>query len=168
MTNKYTETIDKECLTEAEEQKIFNYGFDMGYDQGYDEGLHAGTIKRSEKDFKEGFFAAVKRHFDSFYDFKNTIDCSEEFIKRFNDKFKGFSIFQARLGVNPASFTPTAFFVTNVPEDLEDDLYDLKRDVEYEFMTKNPGHPVCIWSVQNPVADENSIRMDFPLARRMV
>lgn len=167
MIKKELDDIEKAGLTEEEEQKIFSYGFDRGYEQGYDEGLLVGSNKRSEEDFKKGFFAAVKRHFNDFYDFKNTIDCAEEFIKKFNEKFKGFSIYQARIGVNPASFTPTAFFVTDVPEDMEDDLCDLKRDVEFEFMKMNPGHPVCVWSVQGPVVDEKAIMMDFPLARRM-
>lgn len=160
------ETLEKE-LTEAERDQIFNYGFDCGRDIGFDEGYEKGIKERSEKDFRAGFLAAVDKIFNNFYDFKNTIACSETFIKRFNEKFKDFSIFQARVGVNPASFTPTVFLVTNVPDELEDDLYDLKRDVEYEFMKKNLGHPVCVWSVQNFGMDENSIKMDFPLARKM-
>ena len=127
------ETLEKE-LTETEKNQIFNYGFDCGRDVGFDEGYEKGAKERSEKDFRAGFLAAVDKIFNSFYDFKNTIACSETFIKRFN---------------------------------VEDDLYDLKRDVEYEFMKKNPGHPVCIWSVQNFGMDENSIKMDFPLARKM-
>jgi hypothetical protein len=154
-------------ITEEEKKQIFNYGFDCGRDIGFDEGYEKGVKERSEKDFNDGFISAVNRIFNNFYDFKNTIACAETFIKRFNDKFKEFSIFQARLGVNPASFTPTAFFVTNVPDNLEDELYDLKRDVEYEFMKNNPGHPICVWSVQNVGVDECSVKADFPLARKM-
>jgi hypothetical protein len=159
-------TLEKE-LTEDERAQIFSYGFDRGLEEGYEQGYENGVKERSEKDFRAGFLAAVEKIFSSFYDFKNAIACSETFIKLFNEKFRDFSIFQARVGVNPASFTPTVFFVTNVPDELEDELYDLKRSVELEFMKKNPGHPVCVWSAQNYGLDENSVKMDFPLARKM-
>ena len=36
------------------------------------------------------------------------------------------------------------------------------------FAKRNPGHPVCVWSVEKSSVDMNSVESDFPFYRKIV
>jgi|GEM_PF-3374801 len=158
------ENEKKNSVTEnvSENEAALNYAFDCGFQNGYG----SGKVDGKKEGFSEGFDSAVKAVFHDLYSFNSTVMGAEEFIKRFNEKFKGFSILQARIGVNPATMTPTAFFVTNLPDEREDELIEIKRSVERDIRDRSDARPICVWSVQNDGICEDSIKDDFPMARR--
>ncbi len=157
------ETQEKN-LTESEEDKNWSVAFDMGREMGFEEGKEIGR--------KEAFDMIADRFFYDKFDLSNTIQCAETFIKRFNESFADYSIASARIGVAPSSSIPTAFFVLDVPENISDEddnrIDALKREVELSFAKRNPGHPVCVWSVEKSSVDMNSVESDFPFYRKIV
>ncbi len=156
-------TLEKDSAVSAEDRN-WSVAFDMGREIGIEEGKEIGR--------KEAFDILANRLFYDKFDLSNTIKCAETFIKKFNDSFADYSIVDARVGVAPSSGIPTAFFVLDVPENLSEEedswIDDLKRDVEYDFMEENPGHPVCVWSVGKKAVDLDSVEADFPFFRKIV
>lgn len=158
------------------ENGINNYAFDCGYEIGFEDGKEAGYKEGMEAGRKVGLdevskqiTKAIERIFNERYDFENAVFAAETFIKLFNEKFPGYSITQARIGLNPSNYTPTAFFVTNVVagSDEDDALDNLKRFVEKEVFEKRNGQMVCIWSVENtPDLCESTIKSDYPFLRK--
>ena len=156
------EAVEK--IDNSVDNKNWSVAFDIGREIGLEEGKEIGR--------KEAFDMIADRLFYDRFDLSNTIMCAEAFIKRFNEAFADYSISAARIGVAPSSSIPIAFFVIDVPENISEDDEDkidaLKRDVEFEFMQKRPGHPVCVWSVEKNSVDMESVESDFPFYRKIV
>lgn len=145
-------------------QAVDNYAFDCGYNLGYGE----GKISGEQEGFHKGFESAVKAVFHDLNSFQSVVAGAELFIKKFNQQFQHYSILQARIGVNPSTMTPTAFFVTNTPKEMDRELDKLKREIEREIVKNNDARPISVWSVRNENICEDSIRDDFPMARKAV
>lgn len=145
-------------------QAEFNYAFDCGYQFGFGEGKVSGE----KEGFSKGFESAVLAVFHDLNSFQNAVAGAELFIKKFNERFRHYSILQARIGVNPSTMTPTAFFVTNTPKEKIRELDKLKREVEREVMANSDARPISVWSVRNENICEDSIKDDFPMARKAV
>lgn len=159
------QTQSKDIVSENRTRRAeFNYAFDCGYQFGYGEGKVCGE----KEGFSKGFESAVLAVFHDLNSFQSTVAGAELFIKRFNERFHPYSILQARIGVNPSTMTPTAFFVTNTPKDKIRELDRLKREVEREIMASSDARPISVWSVRNENICEDSIRDDFPMARKAV
>lgn len=156
----------------------YKAGREAGFKEGFDEGKKAGDSEVFDKAYDIGkqkgreeiLKAICEKVFSSESDFGHIVSCAELFIKRFNINFPRYSIVDARLGSDPSGI-PTAMFVIDVPCDMpeeEDERLDnLKREIEIEFMKAHPGNPVCIWSVEKNEADMGSIEVDFPFFRKV-
>lgn len=157
------------CLKLDNEIPFIN-DWSCGYREGYDKGRLDG-IEETVKEIKETVKKNAIERYVSKYDLSVTIPSAEKFIKDFYESFPKYSIVSARIGTAPSSSIPTVLFVLDVPEDVseeEDDKIEfLKRSAEREFSGKNPGHPICIWSVENSICDKDSIESDFPIYRRL-
>ncbi len=156
MTDFSQNTIEKAEQSETDfagafEELSMSYAFDSGLKEGFEQGV-------------EQAFEAM---FESVYDCKSAVECAEQFIREFNEKFPKFSILQARIGINPSSMEPTAFFVTNIPDDMEDEVMDLQRGVESSFFEKNNA-TICIWSTSSEGLCEDTMKVDFPFIRKAI
>lgn len=114
----------------------------------------------------EGVQEYCRNQFISVYDLNRAAQCAELFIRKFNDRFKGCAILQARLGMNQ-SHEPTAFFVTNVPKEFIGDVCAFEREIEFEFQEMSAGNAICVWSMSGKVV-QNEIDNDFPFLRKAV
>ena len=56
----------------------------------------------------------------------------------------------------------------NISDEDDNRIDALKREVELSFAKRNPGHPVCVWSVEKSSVDMNSVESDFPFYRKIV
>lgn len=157
----------------------YSVGFEEGRKSGFDDGFNAGKKVGLNDGFDKGYDQGKKDSnglMDILADkiivsldvMKNTINCAEEFIKKYNEKFS-YPIVSARIGVETDSGMPTSAFVIDYPRDINEDTFNeinkLKRLVERSFSKK---YPLCVWSLSKGSLDSESFERDFPIYRKIV